>query len=117
MAADEHGLERQVIEWLLGDDVGVSSMTIVAANLGVKFRGSDHPYDLDDLSRCVKVLDQIPELSLQPLRELSPSWRALVDGWNDLVATYREEAPAGECPKAAAMMRNIRAAGEAADAK
>lgn len=104
--------ETRRLIWLTGDDTGISSETIVAylalGYLPSGRRGS-HPHDPDDLGRCVRMLERLPELRprLGEMSALSPAWAALVAHWDELEALYREEEPSRRAPKCYARMREL----------
>jgi len=90
---------ENLIQWLANGERGVSSETIVhhvtGLDMGPRFM-SDHPYDPDDLIRCVKLLERCPEL-VPGFREKMPmvsgSWGRLVEQWDELVGLLDEEVP------------------------
>jgi len=52
---------KKVIAWYAGGDTGLSSEAMAARLSGQPCR-RDYPRDPDDLGRCVRLLDAIPEL-------------------------------------------------------
>lgn len=116
-------------KWLRSDETGKSSLYMAhilapLARLGVVQNPrksydemNPHPYDPSDFSRCVKLLDAVPELRahLKVLGEdHGPVWSRLIAHWDEMEALYREEFPSGKAPKLYARMTAIRdeAAGE-----
>lgn len=107
-----------VINWLACGERGISSNTIVEHLTGLNalgFRPGSHPWDPDDLSRCIKLLEACPNLAerFDDMRDVSPVWAGLVDAWSELVATFDDEAPGwrerrcGSAPKTYARMRKL----------
>jgi hypothetical protein len=83
------------IEWLLGNDTGVSSKTILAVMTGTpepRF-GPDCPHDADDFGRCYRLLQHFPEwrARLAEVSDRYPIWGPLVEHWAELEAIYFEE--------------------------
>ena len=79
---------RKLVEWLLSDDTGTSSLTIVSVMTGVplKDRYPDTPHDAHDLDRCVRLLKRFPawRSRLHEVAEVYPRWAALVREWDEL---------------------------------
>lgn len=113
-------ISENLIQWLANGERGVSSETIVhhvtGLDMGRHFMAS-HPFDLDDLARCIKLLELCPELS-QGFREKMPAvsdvWARLVEHWDALGAMLDEEVPGwrngarGSAPETYDMMRKLR---------
>ena len=111
--AEERDLFRRVLEWRDGRDSGLSSMAIAHETCGLE-HSADHPHDPDDLDRCLILLEQIPETKagLAQMIQYGPVWPALLDRWDQLVATFLDEVGLGWCkaehaPLTYAMMRDI----------
>jgi hypothetical protein len=85
---------RRALEWLLSDDTGTSSRTIVAATTGltIAFHKTGTPRDMGDFGRCVRMLDALPELrsKLYRVSERHPEWSPLIERWGELQALYRK---------------------------
>lgn len=80
---------------------------------GVK-SGGDHPYDPDDLNRCLLFLEAVPEARehMDKLREISPIWAKLVDRWAEVEASFLDEVGLDWCkarsaPKTYALMKSV----------
>lgn len=86
--------QDNIIKWLLGDDVGISSKTIVAYLTNNKTEYMCHPLDPSDFNRCIKCLDAIPSLKLRfgEMANLSHSWKTLVDNWEEIKTLFISEA-------------------------
>jgi hypothetical protein len=102
-----------VIDWLLSDDTGESSKCIVSQLVGGGQRTS-HPYDPDDLGRCVRLLRLVPSLRgrLPAMACVSRQWAALVGAWDELETTLCAElggypARYGSAPKTYALMQRL----------
>jgi hypothetical protein len=107
----------ELVQWLANGERGVSSNTMVTHLCGIDATGdwgADHPHDPDDLSRCRKLLEQVPELApmLPRMATCLPGWGALVWRWQELCDLMDEEAPEwrtgkGSAPKTFALMRSL----------
>ncbi len=111
-------IEQRAIEWLINGEVGVSSKTICSVMLGTVDTSRDdawceysHPHDPDDFMRCRLLLKRIPEWrsELHRVAEIFPSWRYLVEYWDELDALYEEEVPndKGRAPRLYARMNEL----------
>jgi hypothetical protein len=88
--------------WLSGWDVGLSSLTMFHAMKlevyiprYVRWWTIDKwclPSDADDLGRCVRLLDALPELraDIDMVAFVYPEWKPILEKWDELEALYRE---------------------------
>ena len=77
-----------------GLDVGSSSTALLNSALGkVVNRWAAHPYDPDDLGRCLRLIDRYPwtERGIARLAGVDPHWAALQTAWADLRASMERE--------------------------
>jgi hypothetical protein len=88
-------IEERAAQWRAGRDTGASSKTLCAMMLGETPRYRDHPHDGDDLGRCLRLLELIPEWKprLPEMAAVSPYWAALVENWADLERLSKLTAP------------------------
>lgn len=103
--------------WLACGARGSSSNAIVTHITGIpagsRYGGRmDHPYDPDDLDRCLQLLEAVPLLRvlLPSMASASPSWAALIARWDEIEASHLEEVglrwtKAHSAPKTYAMMK------------
>ncbi len=86
-------MKDKILKWLLTGKVGASSRAMACCFANIDAGERCHPYDPDDLSRCIKFLDAVPEARSQmdKLRSISVQWEKLVDRWDELEETYRRE--------------------------
>lgn len=80
----------KAMTWLNANNVGKSSMTIWNCMLGVKIFPIHIPYDIDDFSRCYKLLEFIPEWKnkINNLSNLNLIWAKLAKNWDILTEMY-----------------------------
>lgn len=85
-------MKDKILEWFGTGRVGASSRAMALCIAGAK-GGKDHPYDPDDLNRCLLFLEAVPEARehLGKLRKLSPTWAKLVDRWDEVEASFLDE--------------------------
>jgi len=117
--------------WLASGERGLSSEAIVAnltgSRVGRYGNRGDHPYDPSDFRRCERLLRDHPlaRLHFAQMRDVSPTWAALVDAWPELVALMESEVPGifdaerphGSAPKAYARIQEIRDAARSTPAQ
>lgn len=79
-------IEERANRWRESGDTGASSKTIWGVMMGLPYRHASHPLDGDDLGRCIRLLERIPEWKprLPEMAAVSPYWAALVENWADL---------------------------------
>jgi hypothetical protein len=89
------------ISWLAHGERGMSSECIAEVMTGMAVGNplvrdfSRHPYDPDDLRRCLLLLDIVPQwkVRIHEMAAVSPQWAALAARWGELEAAFIEEAP------------------------
>lgn len=85
----------RAVQWIVSDDTGMSSKAIWAHMMYAK-RPSycwHHPYDPDDLGRCLRLLRLIPEWKsrIKEMATRSKEWGFLVTYWDNLAAMMDAE--------------------------
>lgn len=110
-----------LLEWALGNDTGISSMTICAVMTGTPINprfGPDVPHDPSDFGRCYRLLALFPTWRnrLPEVAERYPIWGPMVEAWDELTALYEVEAlnTSGAAPLLYARMVELRDAGRLA---
>jgi len=110
-------LKEKVMDWMATGEVGASSRAMAFYLSGLPCDGS-YPLDPDDFNRCLKLLAAVPELRerLPQMAAVSKSWAALVERWDDIEATFINEAglnwsKAQNAPKTFRLMSQVRFAG------
>lgn len=91
MASPNMGLKA----WLSSDDTGASScfMAQILSGLMQPNQHGDYPRDADDLGRCIRLLEAVPELvdRLERLKQCGPFWHLVVTNWCHWESLYRAE--------------------------
>lgn len=89
----ERSIEARATEWALGRDTGASSEALAAVMTGVFLWGHvAYPSDGDDLGRCLRLLEFIPEWRprLPEMSARSKAWGALVEHWDELSKLHKK---------------------------
>jgi hypothetical protein len=104
----ETELKAKITGWFCTGEVGASSKAM-AACIGGAEDGTSHPFDPDDLRRCVLFLQAVPEARqhMPKVRELSAQWAKLVDNWDELEKTLLEEMAGGRGRQTWDLMKKV----------
>lgn len=106
---------KRACTWVIGDDTGLSSKQLWAVMMGVEPSRSYCPCDPDDLGRCLRLLDAVPEWKPR-IREMagqSADWDALTARWDELEASFLAEIGSlrpgwgARAPRTYALMKRI----------
>ena len=83
------GLKDKVLAWLGNGQVGMSSKAMALAVCGAT-GPRNHPWDPDDLNRCLLFLEAVPEARghMDKVAALSPVWARLVERWSELETSF-----------------------------
>ena len=110
-------LSATATSWLITGRRGGSSDTMFSRLTGVDVlwgESGNHPYDPDDLDRCLALLYVVPELRplLSHMSDVSPQWAALVERWDDIEAMHLDEVGLGwtkarSAPRTYALMQDV----------
>lgn len=101
------GIGEGACKWIEEGDVGLSSNFILFTFTGFNALAwykngitSDapvlaYPRDVDDLSRCLKLLEAQPDFKerLDEMSKTSPIWASLVEQWDAIFESMEAEAP------------------------
>ncbi len=86
---------HKAISWLLSEDTGISSKTILSRMMNIPMRAWRRGYPLDpsDFGRCERLLDKFPawRARLSEMSDEGPVWKALVESWDAIRATMQDE--------------------------
>ena len=90
---------RKLIEWLAGDDCGLSSTTIACVMTGAACRRPAIPYDAGDFGRCHRLLERFPGFRkrLDEVAAAYPEWRPIVAVWRELPTPPERPTRCGAC--------------------
>lgn len=85
---------RAIAEWFATCAVGASSKALATRALGIESRDHSIPCDPDDLNRCLVLISKAPAVraAVDELARVSRHWKALADVWDQLAATFIDEA-------------------------
>ncbi|WP_155931552.1 hypothetical protein [Methylopila sp. 73B] len=90
------------LNWIINGETGISSTAIWAHMCGVTSNRTwaDNPADPGDFSRCMKLLDAVPEWRdrLPEMSGRSPAWRGLVARWAEIESVFKAEVAASPNP-------------------
>jgi hypothetical protein len=88
----EVDVKNKILCWLGTGRVGASSkaMALAAAEMP---NDLSHPYDPDDLNRCLLLLEAVPEIRdhMGRVAAMSETWRKIVERWDDVEKCFIEE--------------------------
>lgn len=84
-------MSAAALAWIVGPDTGISSKAIFSHMMIGSLVEYGHPYDNDDLGRCLRLLEAVPEWSARigEMAQYSPEWAALCAEWDALRALYQ----------------------------
>lgn len=103
-----------ILSWFSRGKTGASSecMAFVAAGIGIK--RINYPHDPSDFNRCLLLIDWVPEVKdhFDEIAVLCPSWKALIERWDEINRTFIQEAgfdwkKSNTAPNTYALMREI----------
>lgn len=93
-AANAAGLPGAVQVWLAEGDRGMSSNAMCKAIWSGVPESAEHhhPLDVDDLSRCIAMIDATqPGDRIQRAATISPEWAEIMAVWDHLRSTFKRE--------------------------
>lgn len=107
-------MNQQILNWFAHGETGVSSEAMACVIAGIKPNSrwgafGNHPSDPDDLKRCIRFLDAVPDarLHMDKVAKISKVWANLVKNWDELEAMFKEEFPTGQAPKTYQRMKEL----------
>lgn len=103
MASDHTGRSSMYMAWRLHCAAGIQAGT------RPPLQEYAYPLDPDDLKRCIWLLDACPILRpcFKEMAKTGPEWAALIERWDELEQTLREELPSGSAPRTYALMQDV----------
>ena len=101
-------IKDKILNWLANGETGISSEAMAFKMAGVNQKawcGGTHPSDGDDFKRCMKLVNEVPEIRtrLEEMCSVSKCWKALIDNWESVEKCYVDH---GYCDTTE-MMRTI----------
>jgi hypothetical protein len=114
-------MRKEILQWVIGDDTGISSKTIWAVMTGAVTKKDvedfprparhlfDVPHDPDDFGRCYRLLKIAPEwrVRLNEMYGIFPEWELMAKYWNAMEKLWEEESPRRRCPKLYDLMQTL----------
>ena len=96
---DAEAAREQILTWLVNGRVGLSSKTMATIALGRTPQRNCYPYDPDDLNRCLLLLRAAPCVrdAFPLIANSSKVWAALIAQWDEIEATFLDEAGLDWC--------------------
>jgi hypothetical protein len=86
-------MKDKILKWFATGRVGCSSKAMACCFADIPVHDKSHPYDPDDLNRCLLLLKAVPEARehMDKLKSLSETWSKLVDKWDEVEALFLDE--------------------------
>lgn len=87
-------IEARALKWAVGRDTGSSSKALCAHMSGSKpDNDGDYPRDPDDLGRCLRLLELVPEWKprISEMAVYGTGWAGLVKLWPQIAASMTDE--------------------------
>ena len=82
----------KAIQWVVGNDVGRSSLTMLAAVMDVSdyVKNPDVPCDISDFGRCYRLAKyaEFTKEDLQKVKDSFPFFAPIIDNWDKLCNAY-----------------------------
>jgi hypothetical protein len=100
--------QHRVIQWMRTRPSAEEAVVMACwLAFGIRHGASETLQDPADFESCLLLLGAVPELRgyLRRMAKLSPAWKAWVQKWPDIEATFINECGQYRCPKTAAMIR------------
>lgn len=84
---------QTVIDWLCGDDTGLSSKCIARTLFGYSAGDDSYPRDSGDFGRCCRFFKTLPDGAIpddwkSQMAAASKEWAALIPVWDRLTELY-----------------------------
>lgn len=106
-------MKDKILEWFANGRVGASSKAMACAAADLPHNKS-HPYDPDDLNRCLLLLEAVPEIrdNMNKVAGISATWTKLVARWSEVEQCFLDEVGLNWCkahsaPKTYQLMKDI----------
>lgn len=106
-------MEKEILNWLSNGETGLSSKAMAFTAIGVECRKA-YPSDPSDFNRCLKLVNEIPEIEkhFKKIADLSPAWASIIENWNLIKDLFLEEvgydwSNGRSAPKTYALMKDV----------
>lgn len=106
-------MKDKILDWFATGRVGASSKAMACAVADLPHDKS-HPYDPDDLNRCLLLLEAVPEIrnQMDKVASISGTWGKLVARWDEVEQCFLDEVGLNWCkarsaPKTYELMKQI----------
>lgn len=78
--------------WLLGSGCGLSATTMLRCALGLPVGDVNHPRDIGDFRRCLRLVDSCLWVAAEfpRIAALSPAWEKIIFHWEALEAAEKD---------------------------
>lgn len=85
-------MKDKILHWFATGRVGASAKAMAMAVIDMPTDKS-HPYDPDDLNRCLLLMDAVPEVRqhMDKVAAINETWRKLVSRWDDVEQCFLDE--------------------------
>lgn len=89
---------KDLAEWLVSCDTGISSITIAAIALGAEKGRFNAPYDPSDFGRCYRLVQKVPAIynAFDRIGELEPCFAGILLNWDELCSIYERDLHTGQ---------------------
>ena len=89
-------MEKKILKWFATGNTGVSSKSMAFAAAGIENKGgfgNSTPIDPRDFNRCLKLVDQVPEVKdhFEKIAKLSDKWALLISKWDEIEKSFLDE--------------------------
>ncbi|WP_175994841.1 hypothetical protein [Burkholderia vietnamiensis] len=88
---------KQIGNWLLSGDTGLSSETMAAIALGATKKAGIAPYDPSDFGRCYRLVKKVPEIrkAFPRIAKRVKTFSGIINDWDALCEIYERDLPTG----------------------
>lgn len=105
--------QRELGNWILHGNTGISSETMAAIALGATNASgyrADAPHDPSDFGRCYKLVQAVPEIRehFPRIAKKVKQFAGILREWDDLVRIYERDKPKGESDELYKRIRELR---------
>lgn len=89
---------KDIAEWLVSDDCGVSSKTMAAIALGADKGRLNAPHDPSDFGRCYRLVKKVPAIrtAFDRIGEIEPRFAGILLNWDELCSLYERDLHTGQ---------------------